>query len=84
MTKRDKLIAQFFRDPPEVSFGDVVRVLELLGYRPTGGGKGSHHVFRNSKGQMITVPTVHGRKVKRQYVRKIRMLLEEEGYGPEE
>ncbi len=78
MTRIEKLVELFLREPPEVSFQDVVRVLEAFGYkeRPSTSG---HRVFTKADEYPITVPTVKGRRVKRVYVRKIveRLGLEE-------
>jgi len=78
MTRLEKLVGLFLREPPEVSFHDVVKVLEAFGYkeRPS---KSGHRVFIKPGEYPITVPTVKGRRVKRVYVRKIveRLGLEE-------
>ena len=78
MARIEKLVEIFLREPSEVSFQDVVRVLEAFGYkeRPS---KSGHKVFAKLGEYPITVPTVKGRRVKRVYVRKIveRLGLEE-------
>ncbi len=78
MARLEKLVELFLREPPEVSFQDVVKVLEAFGYeeRPS---KRGHKVFAKPGEYLITVPTVKGRRVKRVYVRKIveRLGLEE-------
>lgn len=81
MVQLDKLVEKFLREAPDVSFTDVVRVLEAFGYeeRPSGGG--SHWVFVKRGHQPKIVPTVKGRRVKRPYVRMIINNLElEEWY----
>jgi len=78
MAGLEKLVERFLKEPPEVSFHDVVKVLEAFGYeeRPS---KSGHRVFAKLGQYPITVPTVKGRRVKRVYVRKLieRLGLEE-------
>lgn len=78
MARIEKLVELFLREPPEVSFEDVVKVLAAFGYkkRPS---KAGHRVFSKPAEYPITVPTVKGRRVKRVYVRMIieRLELEE-------
>jgi predicted RNA binding protein YcfA (HicA-like mRNA interferase family) len=75
MSKLEKLILQFLKNPPEVSFEDVVYVLEAFGFEEKS-AKGSHHSFRDSQGRKITIPKKRGQKVKRVYAQKIVKLLE--------
>ena len=69
MSRFDKLVEQFLREPPEVLFTDVAKVLEVFGYgeRPSGGG--SHRAFVKLGHPPKIVPTIKGRRVKRAYVR---------------
>lgn len=71
MSHLDKLVEQFLKQPPEVLFEDVAKVLEAFGFeeRPSGGG--SHRAFAKSGHPPKIVPTVKGRLVKRAYVRMI-------------
>ncbi len=71
MAQLDKIVEQFLRQPPEVLFTDVAKVLEAFGYeeRPSGGG--SHQVFVKPGHPPKIVPTIKGRHVKRAYVRMI-------------
>lgn len=71
MSQPDKLVEQFLREPPEVLFIDVAKVLEAFGYeeRPSGGG--SHRAFVKPGYPPKIVPTIKGRRVKRAYVRMI-------------
>lgn len=81
MGQLDKLVEHFLKEPPEVSFNDVAKVLEAFGYteRPSGGG--SHRAFVKLDHRPKIVPTVKGRRVKRAYVRMIIDNLElEEWY----
>ena len=74
MGKREKLIEQFLRLPPEVRFDDVEYLLECFGFEEQR-VEGSHHTFRNSEGMKITVPKKGGQTVKRVYVQQIIKLL---------
>lgn len=78
MSKLDKLIIQFCKKPPEVSFNDVVYVLRAFGFEEKR-SKGSHHSFRDGQGRQITIPKKGGQKVKGIYVQKIVELLNLEG-----
>lgn len=57
MSKLEKLIELFLRDPPEVRFNQVQYLLESLGFEEKR-SKGSHHTFRNPDGLKITVPKI--------------------------
>lgn len=70
MSRIEKLIRSFLSYPPEVSFADVKHLLEYFGYKEVR-SSGSHHIFRNEEGNMLTVPKKHGQKVKRVYIKKI-------------
>jgi predicted RNA binding protein YcfA (HicA-like mRNA interferase family) len=74
MSKLEKLIEQFLRNPPEVRFDDVQYLLEAAGFEEKS-IKGSHHTFRNSEGLKITVPKKGGKMVKGVYVQQIVKLL---------
>ena len=78
MARLEKLVELFLREPPEVSFQDVVKVLEAFGYKKRLSKRG-HKVFAKPGEYPITVPTVKGRRVKRAYIRKLieRLGLEE-------
>lgn len=78
MAPIEKLVELFLREPPEVSFQNVVKVLEGFGYEEQP-SKSGHKVFTKPGEYPITVPTVKGRRVERAYVRKIveRLGLEE-------
>lgn len=71
MSQLDKLVEQFLREPPEVSFTDVATVLEAFGYVERSSGGGSHRVFVKLGQPPIIVPTIKGRRVKRVYIRMI-------------
>jgi predicted RNA binding protein YcfA (HicA-like mRNA interferase family) len=75
MSKLEKLISQFLKNPPEVSFEDVVYILKAFSFEEKR-SKGSHHSFRDSQGRKITIPKKGGQKVKGIYVQKIVKLLD--------
>jgi predicted RNA binding protein YcfA (HicA-like mRNA interferase family) len=74
MSRLEKLIQQFLRQPPEVRFDDVRYLLEEFGFEEKR-SKGSHHTFRNAAGLKITVPKKGGKTVKGVYVQQIVRLL---------
>ena len=87
MAKLEKLVEQFLMKPPEVSFKDVAKILEVFGYEERHSGSGSHRVFTKSGHPPKTVPTIKGRRVKKVYVQMIieNLGLEEwydSRYGP--
>jgi predicted RNA binding protein YcfA (HicA-like mRNA interferase family) len=59
--KPNKLIARIRRaDVSNVSFDDLLRLVEVLGFREVG-GKGSHRVFtRPGVAELINLQTVRG------------------------
>lgn len=76
MARADKLIAKLEQLSITMPFAEVKRVLEELGYIHIR-KSGSHNVFRNEEGGILTIPTFHGREVKRVYLRHIAKLLED-------
>ncbi|HBR00467.1 MULTISPECIES: type II toxin-antitoxin system HicA family toxin [unclassified Roseofilum] len=83
MSKLEKLIELFLRDPPEVRFNQVQSLLESFGFEEKR-SKGSHHTFRNPDGLKITVPKTGGKMVKRVYVQQIVKLLNLEEWNDED
>ena len=80
MPQLEKLVSKFLREPPEVRFEEVVRLLEAFDYRQHL-KRGGHFTFVKPGARPITVPTEKGRRVKRVYVQRINELLElEEWY----
>lgn len=71
MDQFDKLVEQFLRKPPEVLFSDVIKVLEVFGYKERPSGSGSHRAFVKPGHRPKVIPTVKGRRVKRAYMRMI-------------
>ena len=80
MGQLDKLVEQFLKEPPEVLFKDVAKVLEAFGYKERPSGGGGHRAFIKSGYRPKIVPTVKGRRVKRAYVRMIIDNLELEDW----
>ena len=74
MSKSEKLILEFLKKPPEVSFDDAVYILKAFGFEEKR-SKCSHHSFRDSQGRKITISKKGGQKVKGIYVKKIVELL---------
>jgi len=71
MSQLDKLVEQFLREPPEISFADVAKVLEAFGYVERSSRVGSHRAFVKLGHSPKIVPTIKGRRVKRAYIRMI-------------
>ena len=63
MTQLDRLIGRIRARPPEARFNDVRRLLEAYGWT-FARQKGSHAHFTKAGERTITVPVVHGTKVK--------------------
>lgn len=80
MNQLDKLVEQFLKEPPEVLFKDVAKVLEAFGYKERPSGGGSHRAFVKPEHRPKIVPTIKGRRVKRAYVRMIIDNLELEDW----
>jgi hypothetical protein len=74
MSQLEKLVAKFLSQPPEVSFEEVVTLLEAFGYEERPSKK--HRVFTKGGRWPIIVPTVKGRRVKQVYVKRIVDILE--------
>lgn len=77
MARSDKLIEKLKKLPVTMLFSEVARVLEAHGYSHVRTG-GSHNIFRNSRGDVLNIPTVNGREVKRKYLRDIVEALRSE------
>ncbi len=71
MSQLDKLVEQFLREPTEVSFADVTKVLEAFGYEERSSGGGSHRAFVKPGHPPKIVPTIKGRRVKKVYIKMI-------------
>jgi len=80
MSQLEKLVSKFLREPSEVRFEEVKKLLKAFSYRQHS-KRGSHFTFVKLGARPITVPTVKGRRVKKYYVQRINEILElEEWY----
>lgn len=70
MARSDKLVEKLKKLPVTMLFSEVARVLEAHGYAHIR-TSGSHNIFRNAQGDVLNIPTVNGREVKRVYLREI-------------
>lgn len=82
MSTLEKLVARFLREPPDVRFQEVFRLLKAFNYELYS-TKGSHSTFIKPGSRPITVPIDKGRRVKKVYVHKINELLELEDWYEE-
>lgn len=75
MSRKDKLTQRLLSFPAVMRFAEVRKILEGQGYtlRAT---KGSHNIFTKAGAPRIEVPTVNGRDVKIEYLKKIADLLQ--------
>ena len=69
-----KLVEMFLSNPAEVSFEDVKYVLEAFEFEEKR-SKGSHHIFGDPQGRVLTVPKKGGKKVKRIYIKRVVEML---------
>lgn len=74
MTKRQKLIKKI-KSAKTADFGDINQLLRQLGFSCR--VSGSHHTY--VKDTHIIVIAVHGKQLKRVYLRNVQDLLEEMG-----
>ncbi|MBI4310786.1 MAG: type II toxin-antitoxin system HicA family toxin [Chloroflexi bacterium] len=74
MSDLDKLIERIRSRPPVADFEDVRKLLEAFGW-VLNREKGSHAMFTKEGERTISVPKVHGRKVKRVYLDMICEIL---------
>ena len=78
MTKREKLRRKLRNRPADATMQEVQTLLSYFGFelvRTTG----SHHIFEYDDGEnfsQIVVP-LHGRKVKKFYIKRISQILDE-------
>jgi len=75
VARRKKLIEKIRSRPVEANYGDVKRLLEDLGW-VWERAIGSHNHFVKPGELPMTIPTKHGRKVKRSYLNMICDRLE--------
>ncbi len=82
MSKFRKLVEHFLALPVEVTFNDVRLLLETFCFEEKR-SKGSHHIFEDAQGQVLTIPKKGGKKVRRIYVKRIVELLNLENWRDE-
>ena len=70
MTRRERLIAKIRARPAEADVRDVIVILEALGWK-LDRQSGSHMVFIKDGEQLLSIPLVSGRRVKRIYLDQI-------------
>lgn len=77
MSKWDKLLSQIALLSRDIRFDEIQKVLESYGYVMTTPRRGSsHHAFRKSGCQPITIPKHE--PIKRVYVEKVKKVVESE------
>lgn len=69
MARIEKIIEKMKNRPKGIRFEELVKVLNHYGYILVR-VKGSHHHFRNDKGDVITIPN-HGNPIKAVYVKDV-------------
>jgi len=81
--KPDLLLARIRRgDITNVSFGDLVRLVEALGFREVG-GRGSHRVFAHPEVPELVNLQVERGQAKRYQVRQVGDLIRRYGWSLE-
>lgn len=75
MSRRERLIKKVCGLPPEADANDVVALLEELGWA-FDRQRGSHMIFIKQDEDLLSIPLVSGRRVKRIYLKKICALLD--------
>jgi predicted RNA binding protein YcfA (HicA-like mRNA interferase family) len=75
MSKKDKLLKAIKNNPTNVSFEDLRKILEDIGYTAINRG-GSHYVFKKENCTTLTIP--YKKPVKVVYVKHVIQIIEEE------
>ncbi|GKH61385.1 type II toxin-antitoxin system HicA family toxin [Campylobacter ureolyticus] len=76
MPKIDKLVKQLKYSQTDVSFEDLKKILEFLGYKMRKGGTGSHRIFIKENKEHINIP--ERKPIKKFYVKKVLEIYDEE------
>ncbi|KQS26868.1 type II toxin-antitoxin system HicA family toxin [Dyadobacter sp. Leaf189] len=82
MSKIEKLLARFFNKPKDLTWKELVLVLEFYGYRelPTGATGGSRRKFADAAKHIISLHKPHpGQIVKFYVIEQVIEILEENG-----
>ena len=75
MSKKEKLLEAIKNNPKNVSFENLKKILETIGYEGLNNG-GSHYVFRKNNSLSLTIP--YKKPVKVIYVKQVIKIIEEE------
>lgn len=84
MSREEKLLEKFFRDPPPRDFkwDDFVTMMNRLGFTLTFGGGGTSHCTFSKDDPKVVLDFVrphNGNELKVVYVKKARLFLIEQG-----
>ena len=84
MSKRERLRRKLRSLPADADMRDVQTLLERFGFKFVR-ARGSHHIFEYDDGKWVSqiVFPLHGRKVKRIYIKRVIEILDEL-YPPEQ
>lgn len=75
MSRRERLRKKVCGLPPEADADDVIALLELCGWTRDR-QRGSHMIFIKQGEDLLSIPLVSGRRVKRTYLKKVCELLD--------
>ncbi len=79
MSRKDKLIERFSRQPNDFRYNELVRLLGYFGYKELKVGKtsGSRVKFENDKGKSLNVHKPHPRGIMKVYqLKQVKRKLE--------
>ena len=81
MPQIEELIEYFLSFPKDLTYRELKRILEHLGYAESAGGKGSHFRFSKPNKDVIIIAKPHGGKseIQRIYLKQIAAKLKENG-----
>ncbi len=79
MSSSEKLIEKFIYKQNKITISDVRRLADVFGYTEKK-KPGSEYTFHRKGSYPFTAPTVKGRYVKREYVKRIVIILGLEEY----
>ena len=82
MSALSKLVWKFINQPNNIEIDEVRRLLETFGYKEKR-KPGSECTFHKPGCYPINVPTVKGRKVKNQYIKRLVKILNLEDWFEE-
>jgi predicted RNA binding protein YcfA (HicA-like mRNA interferase family) len=77
MARIEKIVAKMRNRPNGIRFDEIVKVLQHYGYIQVR-VKGSHHHFRNERGDLITIAS-HSDPLKAVYVKDVLSRIGEDG-----